>query len=97
MNKFNKLLRLMSHASGLMLLLVEFICAVWICLIPIGFFLYFNLTAWRTTDATLPIIERLNQTFHATFWENIIAWALIIAVRNFMHSAVKYSRETESE
>ena len=97
MNKFDKLLRLMSHASSLMLILVEFICGVWICLIPIGFFIYFNLTAWRTTDSTLPIIERLNQTFHATFWENIVALALLIAVRNFMYAAVKHSRETESE
>ena len=87
----------MAHASSLMLILVEFICGVWICLIPIGFFIYFNVTAWQTTDATLPTIERLNQTLHATFWENIVVLVLIIAVRNFMYSAVKHSRETESE
>ncbi|RKU16873.1 hypothetical protein C6500_16750 [Candidatus Poribacteria bacterium] len=66
-------------------------------MIPIGFFIYFNLTVWRTTDTTLPTIERLNQTFRETFWENIFVLVLMIAVRNFMSSAIKYSRETESE
>lgn len=87
----------MSHASSLMLILIEFICGVWVCLIPIGFFIYFNLTTWRTTDPALPTIERLIQTFHATFWENIVVLALMIAVRKFMALAIKYSRETESE
>ena len=97
MQKFNKLLRLMSHASSLMLIIVEFICGVWICLIPIGFFIYFYLTAWQATDATLPVIERFNQTNQATFWESILALALLIAVRKFMYRATQYSRETESD
>ena len=97
MNKFKKLLRLMSQASSIILITVEFICGVCICLIPIGFFIYFNLTVWRTTDPTLPTIERLNQTFHETFWENVFTLVLMIAVRKFMSSVIKYSREMESE
>ena len=97
MKKFNKLLRLMSHASDIMLIIVEFICGVCVSLLPIGFFIYFNLTAWRTTDATLPTVERLDQTLRETFWENIFVFVLMIAVRKFMYSVLKYSRETESE
>lgn len=80
-----------------MLIIVEFICGVCVCLIPIGFFIYFNLTVWQTTEATLPTIERLNQTFRETFWENIFTLVLMIAVRKFISSAIKYSREIESE
>ncbi|MYC76912.1 hypothetical protein F4X10_14200 [Candidatus Poribacteria bacterium] len=87
----------MSHTSGIILIIVEFICGVCVCLIPIGFFIYFNLTVWQTTDPMLPTIERLNQTFRETFWENIFTLVLMIAVRKFMSSAIKYSRETESD
>ncbi len=87
----------MSHAADLTLYFVVFICGIWINLIPLGVFIYFNSKAWRATDPTLPMFERFNQTIHATFWENILVIVIIIVLRKFSFWVFKKAKEIESK
>ncbi len=97
MNKFNRLMKLMSDAAYFVLITVEFICGIWVSLIPIGVFLYFNVKAWNMTDPTLSTFERFNETIKATFWENILVIVLMIVIRKLVRWAVEYSKKIKSE
>ncbi len=87
----------MSDAAYYVLITVEFIFGIWVSLIPIGLALYFNIKAWHTTDPLLSNFERFRETIRATFWENLLVFALMIVLRKIIYWTIDYSKKLESD
>lgn len=97
MNKFNRLLKLMSDAAYFVLITVEFIFGLWVCFIPMGLATYFFLKAWNLTDPVLSNFERFRDTVNSIFWESLLVLALMIIIRKIVYWAIEYSKKIESE
>lgn len=97
MNKFNRLLKLMSDAAYFILITAEFIFGLWVSLIPIGLATYFFVKAWHHTDPVLTNFQRFTETIKSIFWETLLVLVVMIVIRKIVNWTIEYTKKIESE